>query len=93
LFRDDEGEKELLRAIELGGEEVNLAHRYLGALYSERVIRREQFRSWKLFAPGPKAKDAEQIREIIKGLRIQTKMSVGTEHSSTIVAAWKPIRH
>jgi tetratricopeptide (TPR) repeat protein len=74
LFRDDEGEKELRRAIELGGEEVNLAHRYLGALYSERGDKALAISELEIYLRlVPKAKDAEQIREIIKGLRSKQK--------------------
>ena len=70
LFRDDEAEKELRRAIELGGEEVNLAHRYLGALYGERGDRAQAIVELETYLRlVPKAKDADQIREIIKGLR------------------------
>jgi tetratricopeptide (TPR) repeat protein len=74
LFRDDEGEKELRRALELGGEEVNLAHRYLGALYSERGDTARAISELEIYLRlVPKAKDAEQIREIIKGLRPNEK--------------------
>ena len=70
LFRDDDAEKELRRAIELGGEEVNLAHRYLGALYSERGDKGRAIAELETYLRlVPKAKDADQIREIIKGLR------------------------
>ncbi len=70
LFRDDEAEKELLRAIELGGDEVNSAHRYLGALYSERGDNARAISELETYLRlVPKAKDAGQIREIIKGLR------------------------
>lgn len=70
LFRDDEAEKELFRAIEIGGEEVDLAHRYLGALYSERGDKARAVTELETYLRlVPKAKDAEQIREIIKGLK------------------------
>ena len=69
LFRDDEGERELRRALELGGAEVNLAHRYLGALYSERGDKARAISELETYLRlEPKAKDAAQIREIIKGL-------------------------
>jgi Flp pilus assembly protein TadD len=70
LFRDDEAQQELRRALELGGEEVNLAHRYLGALYSERGDKAQAIVELETYLRlVPKAKDADQIREIIKGLR------------------------
>jgi Tfp pilus assembly protein PilF len=70
LFKDTDAEKELRRAIELGGEETYLAHRYLGALYSERGDKARAVQELETYLRlVPNARDAEQIREIIKGLR------------------------
>jgi tetratricopeptide (TPR) repeat protein len=70
LFRDDEAEKELVRAVDLGGEEISSAHRYLGALYSERGDKARAIVELETYLRlVPKARDAEQIRAIIKGLR------------------------
>ncbi|HKP13018.1 MAG TPA: tetratricopeptide repeat protein, partial [Blastocatellia bacterium] len=63
-------EKELLQALNIGGEFTVEAHRYLGAAYIEmnnkpRAI--EQLEQYLSLAP--KAKDAEQIRQIVNQLR------------------------
>jgi Tfp pilus assembly protein PilF len=70
LQRSDEAEKELQRAIALGGDEASLAHRYLGALYLERGEKERAISELETYLRlMPKAQDASQIREIIKGLR------------------------
>ena len=47
-----------------------LAHRYLGALYSERGDKARGVQELETYLRlVPNARDAEQIREIIKGLR------------------------
>ncbi|MDQ3816486.1 MAG: tetratricopeptide repeat protein [Acidobacteriota bacterium] len=69
LRRSDEAEKELQRAIAIGGEEANLAHRYLGALYIELGERERAITELETYLKlMPNAQDANQIREIIKGL-------------------------
>jgi len=71
LQRDDEAEKELKRAIAIGGDEANLAHRYLGALYMQRRDNAQAISELETYLRlTPKAEDANQIREIIKGLRV-----------------------
>ena len=70
LERRDEAEKELQRAIAIGGDEASLAHRYLGALYVERGEKERAIAELETYLKlMPKAQDANQIREIIKGLR------------------------
>ncbi|MFL6215306.1 MAG: tetratricopeptide repeat protein [Blastocatellia bacterium] len=63
-------EKELLQALNIGGDFTIEAHRYLGAAYIEmknnaRAI--EQLEQYLSLAP--KAKDADQIRQIVSQLR------------------------
>ena len=72
LRRYDEAEKELQRAISLGGDEVSMAHRYLGAIYIEQGKTEQAVSELETYLRlAPKAKEAEQIREIIKQLRAQ----------------------
>jgi Flp pilus assembly protein TadD len=68
----NKAEKELLQAINIGGEYTVEAHRYLGAVYIEtrnnaRAV--EQLEQYLSLAP--KAKDADKIREIVSQLRTQ----------------------
>jgi Tfp pilus assembly protein PilF len=65
-------EKELLQALTIGGDFTVEAHRYLGAAYIEmknnaRAI--EQLEKYLSLAP--KAKDADQIRQIVSKLRTE----------------------
>jgi Flp pilus assembly protein TadD len=70
LDRTDEAEKELRRAIDLGGEAVALAHRYLGALYNQRGDDARAIEELEAFLRlAPQDKDAESIRAILKRLR------------------------
>ena len=72
LRRFDEGEKELQRAIALGGEEINAAHRYLGAIYNDRGDTKRAVSELEAYLKlVPSAKDAEQIREILRQLKNQ----------------------
>jgi tetratricopeptide (TPR) repeat protein len=69
LGKLDEAEKELKRALELGGDQAANAHRYLGALYMKRgedanAIAELQ----KYLRLQPNVKDAAQINQIIKDL-------------------------
>ncbi len=64
-----EAQKELQRVIAIGGEEVGMAHRFMGALYievGENVRAVGELEEYLRLVP--KAKDADQIREILKGL-------------------------
>src|SRR5262249_30813823 len=72
LQRLDEAEKELLRAVALGGDQAANAHRYLGALYMQRgddVKARKELEEYLRLQPN--VKDAEQIKQIIKDLSKQ----------------------
>ena len=66
----DEAEKELQRAITLGGDQAANAHRYLGALYMQRGEDARAIEELeKYLKMQPKVKDADQIKAIIKDLR------------------------
>jgi tetratricopeptide (TPR) repeat protein len=67
LGRFGEAEEHLKRAIALGGDEIKDAHRFLGAIYLQRGEREravEEFETYLKLAP--KAKDAEQVRQIVR---------------------------
>ncbi len=67
-----EGEKELQRVINLGGDDVAMAQRYLGAIYIEQKKNAQAAEALeKYLSLAPKAKDANQVREIVKQLRVQ----------------------
>lgn len=71
-----EAEAEMRRAVELGGAEVNEAHRYLGAIYIELADTPRAITSLeKYLALEPKAKDAESIRKILERLRAKSAKS------------------
>ena len=56
-----DAEVQLTRAVELGGDEVKDAHRFLGAIYFQRGEREKAWPSSKPYLKlAPKAKDAEQ---------------------------------
>lgn len=68
----EEAEKELLRALSIGGDEANPAHRYLGAIYNDRGDTKRAISELETYLKlVPSAKDAEQIREIIRNLKNQ----------------------
>lgn len=67
-----EAEKELQRVINLGGDDVAMAQRYLGAIYIEQKKNAQAVEALeKYLSLAPKAKDADQIREIVKQLHSQ----------------------
>jgi len=64
-----EAEKELLRAIQLGGAEMSEAHRFLGGIYREMGNNASAVASLKKYLElEPGTKDAESIRKIIAEL-------------------------
>lgn len=66
----DEAEKELQRSIELGGESLSLAHKYLGGLYwRNKDYKRAVVELEAYLKLSPKAPDGEQIRATLKELR------------------------
>jgi tetratricopeptide (TPR) repeat protein len=70
LRRYDEAEKELLRALNLGGDNLSLPHYYLGGIYwGRRDYKRAANELEKYLQLSPKAPDAERTRAAIKELR------------------------
>ena len=70
LYKYPEAEKELQQIIKLGGNDVAMAYRFLGALYKERGDDQLAIDALeKYLSLDPKAKDANAVREIIKELR------------------------
>lgn len=69
LNRLDEAAKDLIRAIEIGGDDVKLAHRYLAGIYLEKRENVEAVKQLELYLKvSPDSKDAEQIKNLIKEL-------------------------
>jgi Tfp pilus assembly protein PilF len=69
LSKFDEAESELNRAVSFGGSAAVLAYRYLGALYSERGDNEKAVAALeKYLKAAPNAKDADQVRAVIKQL-------------------------
>jgi Flp pilus assembly protein TadD len=67
LGRFGEAELHLTRAIALGGDEVKDAHRFLGAIYLQRGDREKGVAEFETYLKlAPKAKDAEQVRQMVK---------------------------
>jgi len=67
LGRFAEAEVQLTRAIELGGDEMKDAHRFLGAIYLQRGEREKGVAEFETYLRlAPKAKDAEQVRQMIR---------------------------
>ncbi len=67
LGRFPEAEVHLTPAIELGGDEVKDAHRFLGAIYLQRGEREKALAEFEIYLKlAPKAKDAEKVREMIR---------------------------
>jgi tetratricopeptide (TPR) repeat protein len=67
LGRFAEAEVSLTRAIELGGDEIKDAHRFLGAIYLQRGEREKALAEFEIYLKlAPKAKDAEKVRQIIR---------------------------
>jgi tetratricopeptide (TPR) repeat protein len=67
LGRFAEAEVQLTRAIELGGDEVKDAHRFLGAIYLQRGEREKGVAEFEIYLKlAPKAKDAEKVRQMIR---------------------------
>ena len=67
LGRFVEAEVQLTRAIELGGDEVKDAHRFLGAIYLQRGEREKGVAEFETYLKlAPKARDAEKVRQTIR---------------------------
>ena len=69
LNRLDDAAKDLKRAIEIGGDDVKLAHRYLAGIYVEKGEHAEAVKQLELYLKAsPGSKESEQIRNLIKDL-------------------------
>ena len=69
LNRLDDAAKDLKRAIEIGGDDVKLAHRYLAGIYVERGENAEAVKQLELYLKAsPDSKETEQIKNLIKEL-------------------------
>lgn len=70
LSRYDEAQKEMELAIREGGENLALAHKYLGGLYMSAGKNKEAANELEIYLHlAPKAPDAERVRSAIKQLR------------------------
>jgi tetratricopeptide (TPR) repeat protein len=67
LGRFADAEAHLTRAVALGGDEVKDAHRFLGAIYFQQGEREKGIAEFETYLKlAPKAKDAEQVRNMIR---------------------------
>lgn len=67
LGRFDEAAQHLSRAVELGGDEMKDAHRFLGVIYLRRGDRERGVAELETYLKlSPNARDADQIRQIIR---------------------------
>jgi tetratricopeptide (TPR) repeat protein len=70
LAKPDDAIKALTKAVQLGGEQFNEAHRLLAALYLEKKDRNRTIHEIEAYLKAaPKAPDAEQLRDLVKQLR------------------------
>lgn len=70
LNRLDEAEKELSRAVTLGGDEVTEAHRYLAGIYNSRGDGSRAVAELETYLRvAPKSPDADHIRQLIAQLK------------------------
>ncbi len=68
--RFDEGEKEFLAAIKVGGDEVKEAHRYLAIIYSAKGDKKRELAELEIYLRlAPTAPDAETLRNLVKKLK------------------------
>ena len=73
LNRLDDAAIDLKRAIEIGGDEVKLAHRYLAGIYVEKGENVEAVKQLELYLKvSPDSKETEQIKNLIKELNKKT---------------------
>ena len=69
LKRFDEAVKNLKRAVEIGGEDVQVAHRYLAGIHMEKGENAAAVKELELYLKGSSsAKESDQIRNLIKEL-------------------------
>jgi len=73
LNRLDDAALDLKRAIEIGGDDVKLAHRYLAGIYVEKGENVEAVKQLELYLKvSPDTKETEQIKNLIKELNKKT---------------------
>jgi tetratricopeptide (TPR) repeat protein len=73
LNRLDDASTDLKRAIEIGGDDVKLAHRYLAGIYVEKGENVEAVKQLELYLKvSPASKETEQIKNLIKELNKKT---------------------
>ena len=69
LNRLDDAAKDLKRAVEIGGQDVKIAHRYLAGIYVEKGDAAEAVKELELYLKEiPTTKESEQIKNLIKEL-------------------------
>ena len=69
LNRFDEAVKDLKRAVEIGGDDVKVAHRYLAGIYVEKGETVEAVKQLELYLKvSPDSKETDQIKNLIKEL-------------------------
>jgi len=69
LNRLDDAATDLKRAIEIGGEDVKLAHRYLAGIHIEKGENIEAVKQLELYLKAsPNSKETDQIKNLIKEL-------------------------
>lgn len=69
LKRLDDAIKDLKRAVEIGGDDVKVAHRYLAGIYMEKGENVEAVKQLELYLKtGSAAKESDQIKNLIKEL-------------------------
>jgi len=73
LGKFEEAEKELTRAVSMGGDEMNEAHRILAIIYSSKGEKAKAATEIETYLKiNPKAPDAEQLQKVLESLRSQT---------------------
>jgi tetratricopeptide (TPR) repeat protein len=73
LNRLDDAAIDLKRAIEIGGDDVKLAHRYLAGIYVEKGENAEAVKQLELYLQvAPYSKETDQIKNLIKELNKKT---------------------
>jgi len=69
LNRLNDAEIDLKRALEIGGDDVKLAHRYLAGIYVEKGQNVEAVKQLELYLKlSPDSKESDQIKNLIKEL-------------------------
>ena len=69
LKRFDDAAKDFKRAIEIGGDDVKVAHRYLAGIYVEKGDTAQAVKELELYLKvSPDSKETDQIKNLIKEL-------------------------